>query len=105
MKIKVFKLKQGKESQWKKWCKQLQTTHRKEALSTIREECGTFESFILYKVGNEYYTIGISDTQIPANKNSSLNKEHQKQKRECLEYFLDTEVLYELNTKDKDYII
>ncbi|MGK2848535.1 MAG: hypothetical protein ACSLEX_00450, partial [Minisyncoccota bacterium] len=58
---------------------------------------GKFESFVLFNVGNDYYTIGISDTKLAANKEVSLNREHQRQKKECLEHSLNADVLYELD--------
>ncbi|MGK2849235.1 MAG: DUF6176 family protein, partial [Minisyncoccota bacterium] len=97
MNVKVFKLKQGKEDQWREWCKQLQTIYRREAIATVLEEQGKFESFVLFNVGNDYYTVGISDTKLAANKEVSLNREHQRQKKECLEHSLNADVLYELD--------
>lgn len=97
MNVKVFKLKPGKEKQWEDWCRLLQTILYQEALSTVLEERGTFELFCLFQVGNDYYTIGLSDTKQSARTNVVLNQRHQQQKKECLERSVDLNVLYALD--------
>lgn len=100
---RIYRIKKGKLSRWHAWCTKLNTSLRKEALQTLREENIAYEFFITEELFGEYYAIGVAitpDGKNPrkANDGIPINEEHRSIKRECLEpvgvgylsYFLDS---------------
>ncbi len=96
MHARVYKIQSGKLEQWKSWCEKLNTSLRDEAKSTIKEEGGTFESVLVFSLGDDWYTVGISDAVKSGNMDRAINQEHQRQKKECLESGVSVEVFYSL---------
>lgn len=90
MKYSLYKIKEGKKDQWADWCKELNTTYRSEALKTLEEENILFESFFIFQIGSEFYTIGCGAEKEgggkKVDKENELNKRHFANKRECLEF-------------------
>jgi hypothetical protein len=80
MKYKKFKLKAGKETQWRAWCAFL-IAHESEVKETLREEAVTREACWLAD-GFVYY--GMEGLCLPAS-DKELNRNHRQSVRECLE--------------------
>ncbi len=96
-KIKIFKLKKGKYAQWRNWCNELQRKYKDESLKTIMSEENLFEGMFLFRIDNEYYTIGIAEGAFAAvDPSNELNQLHFKQKVECLAEEVPVEKLYKL---------
>ncbi len=80
MKYKKFKVKEGREAQWRSWCAIL-NIRRKEVLETMKEEkvtreaCWIFDGYIYY--GMEGLCLLATDC--------GLNREHRRNRRECFE--------------------
>lgn len=98
MKSVLFKIKDNKLGQWKKWCEELNTIHREEALKTLAEENFLFEGFVMFQIGSEFYTLGVALEKRgggkTADENNLLNKKHYLMKSECLEKISKGEASY-----------
>lgn len=95
---RIFKFKEGKEGLWKKWCNELNTTLKEEALETLKEEGLLFECSAVFKVQTASYAlILVKGEALPSDKNKEINKKHQQMKKECFEDAYPLDVLYELN--------
>lgn len=90
MKYVLYKIKEGKLDQWNDWYLKLTTIHKEEALKTLEEENITLEAFITFEIDNNFYTLGFNITKKggakSSNKENPLNIEHNKNKKECLEF-------------------
>lgn len=90
MKYALFKIKEGKLEQWKNWCSKVRTDFYEEAHKTLIEENLFFEGFLIFEIDKQFYTLGYIQEKEggskPSNKNSSLNLEHLKNKKECLDF-------------------
>ncbi len=86
MKGVVIKIKEGKELVWREWCSLIKKKYQKEAIETLKEERCIQEIFSIFKLGEDWYTIGMGEGEcLPSNKNSELNRIHQEKKMECLD--------------------
>ena len=89
MKYAIYKIKPNKLNLWKDWCKELNTTHRRDALKTLETENLLFEGFIIFEIKGDTYTIGYSAEkeggEQPSDSTNELNKKHREIKKECLE--------------------
>lgn len=88
---RLFKVKDGKLSEWLSWCEKLNTTLREEAGATIRDEGALYEFFVTFELNGSHYSIGFmltADGQEPQPSDSSqaINQEHRRLRQECLEY-------------------
>lgn len=101
MKANIFKIKKEKLDVWKKWCQLLNSDLKMEAIETLIEEKVSYEAFAIFKIKEEFYTIGFGEGEfLPANLNKEINIKHQAVKKECLEYIDSAEMLYELIVKN-----
>ncbi|HEY0908379.1 MAG TPA: hypothetical protein VGE35_03465 [Candidatus Paceibacterota bacterium] len=100
MKYKKFKVKEGREAQWRSWC--LSLIHEKaQVLETMKEEAVTRETCWI-KDGFVYY--GMEGLCLPAT-DREINRLHKQNRRECLEVpgeFIESvpngsEVLFDFN--------
>ena len=85
---KVFKIKENKLATWKAWCIELQTTYAIEAKKTLIEEGIGFEGFLIFGIGDDFYTAGFSysnNEPKTANLENKLNVLHRQMKQDCLE--------------------
>jgi len=99
IKINVFKIKKGKVKTWQNWCKLLNSKYKKEAVTTLKQEGLTNESFSSFKVNNITYVIAMSIGQhLPVDSENSLNQKHRKVKKECLEYLKTADISYYLES-------
>lgn len=80
MKYSVFKIKEGKETQWKKWVAYL-LAHEKEVLESLKEEKVTRETLAQY---GDILVWEMEGECLPAS-DSKLNRMHNKNREECLE--------------------
>jgi len=96
--IHFYKIKEGKKDTFKEWCIKLNTTLRNEAIDTLREENATREGFKLFEINGEYYAMGYMEGEniIPSNQERSINIEHRKIMKECIEKQIKGEDLYDL---------
>lgn len=95
----LYRIKNDKLHVWREWCSELQTNLAKGASKTIAEEGESFEFFIIFKVGEAYFTLGgaiiSDDTKLhPADETNPLNQRHQQMKKECLEFVDEAEYGY-----------
>jgi len=88
MKYAIYKIKPNKFETWKNWCNELNTTFREEALKTLAYENILFESFIIFNIKDEPYTLGCILEKDGGEKTADilneLNQKHQAIKKECL---------------------
>lgn len=97
MKINIFKVKEGKLDTLLSWCKELSTTHKMEALETLKEEEVTHEYLGVFKIDNQYYAVGFMEGKgLPAT-DRDLNKKHREIMAECLEFSSQAETAYDLS--------
>ena len=97
MKTYLFKIKEGKLEVWKAWCNLLMTTHKEEAIETLKEEGLTYESSLIFSIDGKYYTLAmIEGEEKPTNMERELNQKHRAMKKECLEGIETLEIGYEL---------
>jgi hypothetical protein len=97
----VIKIKKNKLEEWKKWCNEIQTKYRKEAIKTLHEEKCTQELFSIFQINDDWYTIGMSEGEcLPSNKQTELNRLHEQKKQRCLEsqHVSRAEVLYHIKS-------
>ena len=100
MKIFLFKIKEGKVEHWRQWCNLLATEYKKEAIETLQEENLTYESFSIFSINGQHYTIGMTEGDAkPANMERELNQKHKTIKQECLERMSPVEMGYEIYNK------
>ena len=100
MKIKLHKLKKGKESKWFAWCLLLMTDLKKDALESIKEEKLSFEGAGSFELNGETYVLGIMEGEgFPANMKKEINKKHIEMRKECLDDSIKVEMNYELYNK------
>ncbi len=83
MNTRLFKV--TNTAKWFKWCEQLNTTLKSEALDTLKEEGGTFECFINFEIDNQFYSLALGDGHLPADMSKEINQRHKEIKKECLE--------------------
>lgn len=99
IKANLFKIKKGKVKKWKEWCQLLNTTYRKEAIKTLKEEGLSWEGFSVFELDGKNYTLGFSEGKhLQANTNNKLNQKHKNTKQECLIYIKEIKFSYEVNT-------
>lgn len=95
---KIYKLKKDKVSEWKKWCSKIDNSLQEEALRTLKEEESSLETFLIFEINNEFYTIGFGIGKFLAiNQDRKLNTMHMKKKKECFEKIIPVENLYSLD--------
>lgn len=95
----VFRVKDGKLGQWVDWCLQLRQERRDEALLTLEEEETTDELCAVAWIEGKAYVFGFACGRLlPANMSRAINREHQRNKQECLELVGNADVLYHLCT-------
>ena len=95
----LLKVKEGKLDQWKQWCNLLMTSRKQEAIDSFKYEGVSSEECHLFKVCNDYYLLGVAEfdgEHKEANMDLEINKEHKKQKKECLEALIEGEELFVL---------
>jgi hypothetical protein len=91
----LFKIKPGKREQWEKWCLELSTTLKNDALATLHEEKLVQELAISFSINNEDFLLGYAEGEnLPANIEKEINMKHKKMKEECLERVSDANILY-----------
>jgi hypothetical protein len=95
----LFKIKEGKLDQWKQWCDLLMTVKKEEALYSLALEKVYRETCLYFNINNTTYIIGsvsfLQDTK-PADMTLSVNVEHGRQKKECLEFVCNIDTLYDI---------
>jgi hypothetical protein len=97
----LLKVKSGQWEVWKKWCAELNTTLRSEAILTLEEEQVLQELTLAVVLNGEHYVIGFMDGDcLPANTKRSVNQRHNEMKQNCLEYVDDVEVLYNIKHEE-----
>lgn len=100
MKLNLFKIKEGKLDKWLEWGKLLMTIHKDEAIETLKEEGLTYESFTVFEIDGNHYTLAmIEGEEKPTNMNRELNIKHREVKKECLEKIGPVDKVYELYNK------
>lgn len=100
MKLYLFKIKEGKFEQWKNWCHLLMTQYKDEAIETLKEEGLSHESFAIFSIDGNYYTLAMVEGDAkPTNMERELNQKHRTVKKECLERIDSIEMGYELYSK------
>lgn len=86
---RVYKIKDGKVDEWKAWCKELATTHRKAALETLEDEGVAQEMCINIEIDGTWYAVGymrvLGESIGAADPDHPLNQEHTSKKQACLE--------------------
>lgn len=111
MKHVLFKVREGKLSDWESWCDTLREREG-EAKETMRYERCTYERAVAYKRNGDWYVVGSSQFDgalRKADMNIELNQKHQEAKETCLgdaigvfqgKFILPPEykVLYEFST-------
>lgn len=96
---KIYKIKKDKVDEWRAWCTKLGTELRELALSTIKEEGNTLEGFVLFQIGDDFFTLGFGEGDfLPANIDKEINRLHIEKKKECLDENIAVELLYFLKT-------
>jgi len=86
MKHVLFKVREGKENTWRKWCDYL-CAHETESKETMRAENCVYERSVMYGRDGEYYVVGTAFFEGEPKKadlNIEINKLHSKAKEECL---------------------
>lgn len=96
---KIYKIKNDKLITWQKWCRELETSRKEEALETIKEEAAILETFINFQISSEWYTLGLAASKdngelILARQDRQINQDHKRIKQECLELITDGEIGY-----------
>ena len=100
MEINLFKIKEGKLGKWLEWGKLLATQYKEEAIETLKEEGVNYESFCVFEIRGEHYTLAMVEGEAKlANMERDLNRKHREVKKECLEYVGPVEKVYELYSK------
>ncbi len=96
--MRLFRIRQGKLQTFLDWGQYLQ--HSMEAIETLKEEHVKFEAFYYFKIGDDYYTIGVTDNPnpLPATERE-LNKQHKLVLKECLEIVGNVNQVYSLQSK------
>lgn len=92
----IFKIREGKLDQWKNWCHKINTELRNEAIETLKEEKVIQEAFVLLNIDGSSYAIGMGEGECLPATSRSINMEHKKQARECLEKIGKIDCLYHL---------
>lgn len=114
MKHVVFKVKEGKQDDWRSWC-QVLCERQTEAEETMKEENCVYERSVMFERDGNYYmvgTVGFSGEPKKANLDVALNVQHQKSKGDCLGNAIATfegdfqlpplcEVLYEFDLRNE----
>ncbi len=81
----IFKIKKDKVEVWKAWCHELNTVLREQARETIHEEGNIHETFLIFELGGEMYTIGLAEGKnLPATE-KEINRKHKELSFECLD--------------------
>lgn len=105
MKYALFKIKQGREDQWKQWCDLVSTTFKEEAERTIKDENLVFEGALIFEIDETSYTLLYMQEDAggakPSDKTNTLNIEHNKNKRECLEPVAKGQSVFFLSAKGR----
>lgn len=84
MQYSLYKLKKNKVEVWKDWLHQLDTTYRKEAEETLKEEGLVLEFWTVFEANGSFYTLGGDIVQFEGNKsNCEVNRLHDLKKKEC----------------------
>jgi hypothetical protein len=90
MKINIFKIKKDKLEIWRKWCKELNTTRKEEAIETLKEEAVLIESWNTIEINGSWYALGSSlldeKSESKYSEDREINKLHKKYKEDCLEF-------------------
>jgi hypothetical protein len=98
MRYSLFKVREGRIDQWNAWCDKLNTDLRDAATATIVQEKLVAEAFIVFRLGEEWFTVGMTisegETSVSADPNLPLNIEHKRNKTECLEFVSSGESAY-----------
>ena len=76
----LFRVKEGKLNQWKKWCDYL-VAHKSEVIDSLKEEKVTRELSVLYGEVVFYVMVG----ECLPSTDTELNRMHKKNLAECLE--------------------
>lgn len=97
MRGKVYKVKKGKEEEWKNWGERLMSYWLNEAVDSLKEENIFAEFFYMFTIGDTTYTLGgdipLGERNTP-NIDRALNHLHKEKKRECLEPACDADIVY-----------
>lgn len=99
MNYALYKVNKGKLDQWRQWCFKLDTKLRAEALKTLEQEGLAFEVFLTFEVNGEWYALGGGlGKSKPSDMSHEINKEHDRQKKECLELLSKGSADYTIHT-------
>ena len=89
-KYTLYKIKSDRVDQWSYWCAQLSGPRHTEAAATLQDEGIVGEMFFIFFIQGVAYTLGCTILQDQTEKKSdqsvAINREHQNQKLECLEF-------------------
>ena len=101
MYVTIYKVGKGKEDILKKWGESIQKENLEEALLSLHEENCEAESLHLFRIGDEYYAVGVMLSErekeiVPHNPSRDINKEHFKIRKECLDEQMRLEKVYDL---------
>lgn len=101
-KLVIRKFKNGKKATFQKWCDDLMTVRKNEAIKTLRQENLLGESAFVITIDNEDYCVLLEDVcedgRNMTDKNIPINKEHLSMLYNCLEFGTDGEMLYDLRS-------
>ena len=105
MKYALFKVKEGRLDQWRRWCSLLmdKNAYYDQAYKSVLDEGLITEAFFTFQLDDTWYALGCgAGEDKPADPNLEVNKLHKQMKQECLEFitkgqadysFVITEVL------------
>ncbi len=100
---KIYKIKKGKEAQWRLWCKKINEIYRLEAIKTLQQEKNVLEAFYIFSINDEYYTLGVGMGKcLTPDANNELNRKHKQQKLECLGEEVQLEELYKIDLTSEE---
>lgn len=86
MKVSLYKVKENMYGEWLGWCNKLMTTHKKEALETLKEEGLLFEATSSFSLNGDIYVLSMFEgEEKPTNMERELNKRHMVMRQECLQ--------------------
>lgn len=84
----LYQVKDGRLKEWSEWCKSLETTHKAEALETLREEGVLYEFCVTFPMHGHHYVLGFvlpAEQLKPSDQTRELNQRHRDMKERCLD--------------------
>lgn len=103
MRFNIYKVKAGKLDTLRAWAAELEV-RRGEALETMKHERVIYETFVIFKAGEDWYAVGAQEfyeERRAADMSVELNRRHFAILEECLETVSDKETLYQFRSEEK----